>query len=344
LAISFHKRSSNFLPSEVIAMKITVGTFNLNNLFSRYNFKGEIKAIKTGDTTVAATLDYTFGPRDDFRIRTYRGKLVKAKGVKKTLKVVDRIMDMDVDVLAVQEVEDIDTLRAFNRDKLTNLYRYVTLIEGNDDRLIDVGLLSKYPVGAVTSWQHAVHKDSPARPIFGRDLMETQILSRDRKKILFTLFNNHLKSHFCDYREDKAACTKKNNKRRKRQSDMIAQIVKKQTRPTSRFVILGDMNDPPDSPHLTPFTADAELKLTNALANARETKAPTVPRNIPAPPHTHWTHRYKETGKPAAYELYDQIWVSNALSARITGAWIHRRKNLTGDGSDHDPAWIELHL
>ena len=36
-------------------MKITVGTFNLNNLFSRYNFKGEIKAIKTGDTTVAAT-------------------------------------------------------------------------------------------------------------------------------------------------------------------------------------------------------------------------------------------------------------------------------------------------
>jgi endonuclease/exonuclease/phosphatase family metal-dependent hydrolase len=325
-------------------MKITVGTFNLNNLFSRYNFKGEIKAIKTGDTTVAATLDYTFGPRDDFRIRTYRGKLVKAKGEKKTLKVVDRIMDMDVDVLAVQEVEDIDTLRAFNRDKLTNLYRYVTLIEGNDDRLIDVGLLSKYPVGAVTSWQHAVHKDSPDRPIFGRDLMETQILSQDRKKILFTLFNNHLKSHFCDYREDKAACTKKNNKRRKRQSDMIAQIVRKQTRPTSRFIILGDMNDPPDSPHLIPFTADAELNLTNALANTRETSPPTVPSNIPAPPHVNWTHRYKETGQPAEYELYDHIWVSNALSTRITGAWIHRRKNLTGDGSDHDPAWIELQL
>jgi hypothetical protein len=62
----------NFFPSEVITMKITVGTFNLNNLFSRYNFKGEISAIKHNDTTVATTLDYTFGPQDDFRIRKYK--------------------------------------------------------------------------------------------------------------------------------------------------------------------------------------------------------------------------------------------------------------------------------
>jgi len=325
-------------------MKITVGTFNLNNLFSRYNFKGQIKAIKNKDTAVASTLEYTFGPQDEYRIRQYKGKLVKSKDDKKKKKVVDRILAMDVDVLAVQEVEDIDTLRAFNRDSLNKMYPYVTLIEGNDNRLIDVGLLSKYPVGAATSWQHAVHKDSPRRPIFGRDLLEIQILSQNRKKILFTLFNNHLKSHFCDYRENQAACTRKNNKRRKRQADMIAQIVKKQTRPTSRFIILGDMNDPPDSPYLAPFTLDAELNLTNALVNVLEIKPPAASRNIPVPPNTNWTHRYKKTGQPAEYELYDQIWVSHALSARVTGAWIQRRKNLTGDGSDHDPAWIELML
>ncbi len=325
-------------------MKITVGTFNLNNLFSRYNFKGEISAIKKADTSVDATLDYTFGSQDIFRIRTYKGRLVKGKEAKKLKKVVDRITAMDVDVLAVQEVEDIDTLKAFNRDHLQGMYAYVTLVEGNDNRLIDVGLLSKYPIGAVTSWKHAVHKDAPDHPVFGRDLLETQILSQDRKKILFTLFNNHLKSHFCDFRENKAKCIKKNNKRRKRQADVIAQVVKKQTRPTSRFIILGDMNDPPDSPYLVPFVTDAELNLTNALANAQETKAPKVPSNIPAPPNTNWTHRYKPSGKPAEYELYDQIWVSNALSTRVTGAWIQRRKNLTGEGSDHDPAWIELAL
>ena len=29
-------------------MKVTVGTFNLNNLFSRFNFSGVIEEIQTG--------------------------------------------------------------------------------------------------------------------------------------------------------------------------------------------------------------------------------------------------------------------------------------------------------
>ena len=41
-------------------MKINVGTFNLNNLFSRYNFKGEIKAINDNDTEVDSTIEYRF--------------------------------------------------------------------------------------------------------------------------------------------------------------------------------------------------------------------------------------------------------------------------------------------
>ena len=46
---------------------------------------------------------------------------------------------MDLDVLAVQEVEDIDTLRQFVREELKGLYPHSALIEGNDPRLIDVG-------------------------------------------------------------------------------------------------------------------------------------------------------------------------------------------------------------
>ena len=75
---------------------------------------------------------------------------------------------------------------------------------------------------------------------------------------------------------------------------------------------------------------------TTAHVNAQETKLPTVQSNIPAPPHTNWTHRKKKRGNPAEYERYDQIWVSIALAERVTGAWIRRRKNLTGDGSDPD--------
>jgi hypothetical protein len=52
----------------------------------------------------------------------------------------------------VQEIEDIDTLRQFVRDDLAGLYRHVVLIEGNDSGRIDVGLLSKLPLGGVTSF------------------------------------------------------------------------------------------------------------------------------------------------------------------------------------------------
>jgi hypothetical protein len=133
-------------------MEITIGTFNLNNLFSRYNFEGEIEALRGGGTEVESDVRYTFGPASSYKIRTYKGRLVAAKKPKDTKKVSDRIISMNADVLAAQEVEDIDTLKQFNREHLKGLYKYVGLIEGNDLRLIDVGILSKLPIGIMTSW------------------------------------------------------------------------------------------------------------------------------------------------------------------------------------------------
>lgn len=323
-------------------MKVTVGTFNLNNLFSRYNFKGEIEAIKDEDTAVEAEYVYKFGATDRLKVRKYRGKLVQKKDADDTRKVADRIKEMDLNVLAVQEVEDIDTLREFNRDQLNGRYPFLALVEGNDPRLIDIGILSTLPIGAVTSWQNAFHADDPAIPIFGRDLLEVQILNASCSQILFTLFNNHLKSNFVDYRDDPVAGAQKNNRRRQRQAEVMAEIVLKRTRPNSRFVILGDMNDATDSPYLAPLTVGAELDLTNALADPDETR-PTKNSKYP-PPGPAWTHRYRPKGGDMQYELYDQIWLSPSLAKRQSGAWIHRRKNLTGDGTDHDPAWIELSL
>jgi endonuclease/exonuclease/phosphatase family metal-dependent hydrolase len=323
-------------------MKVTIGTFNLNNLFSRYNFKGEIEAIKDEKTAVEAEYVYQFGSTDRFKIRKYRGKLVQRKDADDTRKVADRIKEMDLNVLAVQEVEDIDTLREFNRDYLNGRYPFLSLIEGNDPRLIDIAILSNLPIGAVTSWQHAVHPDEPAIPIFGRDLLEVQIMNASRRHVLFTLFNNHLKSNFVDYRDDPVEGARKNNRRRQRQAEIVAEIVLKRTRPSSRFAILGDMNDATDSSYLAPLTGSTGLDLTNALIDPKETR-PTKESKYP-PPGPAWTHRYKPKGGDMQYELYDQIWLSPSLAKRQTGAWIHRRKNLTGDGSDHDPAWVELSL
>lgn len=142
---------------------------------------------------------------------------------------------MNLDVLAVQEVEDIDTLRAFNSDQLGSLYSDDVLIEGNDKRLIDIGLLSKYPIGKVTSWQYAVHPSTPNEKVFSRDLLQVDIESKDRSERLFTLFVNHLKSQFINYWEDKDKATKANDAHRLRQSEVVAQIVKDRMKEDNNF-------------------------------------------------------------------------------------------------------------
>ena len=83
---------------------------------------------------------------------------------------------MDVDVLTVQEVEHIGILKRFNRDHLEKLYPHVVLIEGNDQRFIDVGILSKLPIGAIVSYQTAARPDEPNRRVFSRDLLQVEIL------------------------------------------------------------------------------------------------------------------------------------------------------------------------
>lgn len=249
---------------------------------------------------------------------------------------------MNVDVLAVQEVEDLDTLRHFNREYLNGMYRYTVLVEGNDPRLIDVGVLSKFPIGGITSWNYKVHPDDPGEKVFGRDMVQVQILNHSRSKKLFTIFNNHLKSHYVDFREEPIVAKQLNNLRRSRQAQMIAEIVKDQTRPNSRFIILGDMNDPVNSQHLQGFIGDDELNLVNALANPIETRPPK--KDNPPPSSAAWSYRIKLSGKPARYDLYDQIWLSPSLAKKQTGAWIDRRKRHGGDGSDHDLCWIKLRL
>ncbi len=316
-------------------MLVKVGTFNMNNLFSRYNFQGEIQAIAAGDNSVEAV--YEFTDPTSYRLRTFMGRLVKGKNPQDTVRIATRIAEIDVDVLAVQEVEDIGTLRRFVIDNLGSLYPHVVLVEGNDPRLIDVALLSKLPLGAVTSWQRAVHPSDPTTPVFGRDLLEVEILNPSRTRRLFTVFNTHLKSHFLSPGETE----KDANDRRERQANIAKTIIESRTRPNSAYVLTGDMNDPPDSAALAPLVVSS-LNLVNGLANPVETRP--APADNPPPVSPAWTHRFKPSGQPANYELFDHVWLSPALSAKQVGAFIDRRTRLTGDGSDHDPAWVELNV
>lgn len=321
-------------------MDVTVGTFNLNNLFTRWNFQAEVPV----DTTLEETI--VFGPDDEPRLRSFKGRVVKGKSPAATEAIARRILEMNVDVLAVQEVENIEALRTFNGSQLSKLYKHTALIEGNDPRLIDVAIMSKLPLGSIVSHQTAPDPADTSRRVFGRDLLQVNILNQTRKKKLFTVFNTHMKSNFVDTRTHRtpaaqAAAADAANQRRARQSAVTAKIIAAQTRPRSRYVFLGDMNDDPDSPHMAPVVASTELGMVDALIGVTETR-PSKPETVGPQPGPRWTSRHKKSRQDPEHRLFDQIWVSPSLASKVANPMIDRRTKHGGDGSDHDPAWITL--
>lgn len=328
-------------------MKITVGTYNLNNLFSRFNFSAQISTKKNKPPDVETPVYYMIESNDLVKYREYSGKLIQPKKEEEIATIAAKVNSMDLDILAVQEVEDIDTLREFNRTYLKNdngsaRYPYEVLIEGNDKRFIDIGILSKFPVTSITSWQNARFNIDDYHPVFSRDLLQVDIFNNTGTKRLFTIFNTHLKSNYVPwYTEDKQAAADKNNDIRSRQAEVIKRIIKDQTRPDSSYILVGDMNDRPDSEFLEGFTLNQELGLSDAVVNAVELgQMNHTP--YPPPDGAVWSHRYKKASGDYRYHLYDHIWVSPALADKVTGSYILRREKVGGDGSDHDPVWIEL--
>jgi endonuclease/exonuclease/phosphatase family metal-dependent hydrolase len=324
-------------------MIVRVGTFNLNNLFSRFNFQAEIAAEPN---TNPGGITLTF-QQDGFSVRTFMGRLVRAKDAAETAEISRRIRNvMNADVLAVQEVEHIEILKEFNRGHLQSLYPHVALVEGNDQRLIDVGIMSKLPIGLIVSHQATIHPDRPTERVFSRDLLQVEILDHNRNT-LFNIYNTHLKSHFIQPGEDPIQGAIDANNRRRQQAEMISRIIGRMERADGRFVLAGDMNDPPHSPFLAPMLTAGNRPLINTLADPAETrpaKAET-PGQGPGPQTSAWTHRFNPPGPEfPQYELFDHIWVSETLAQRFANPTIDRRVNHGGDGSDHDPAWVDLDL
>ena len=102
------------------------------------------------------------------------------------------------------------------------------------------------------------------------------------------------------------------------------------------------MNDSINSINLSGFNNNQGINLSNALAGLTEVGNMNYTKYPPA--DIFWTHRYNAAPGIYNYELYDQIWISPALKRKFVGAWVKRRKKVGGDGSDHDPVWIELNI
>lgn len=342
-------------------MKLTVASFNLNNLFSRFNWSGTVDPAEDGvvylrrnpdgSTTELDDVAFLVRERSDDRRRSFMGQLIKAKDPADTQRIAERVLALDADVLLVQEVEDQAALEDFNRDQLGGHYRQIVVLEGNDDRFIDVGIMvrGQLTLGAVTTWKHATHPDDPGEGIFSRDLLEAELLDSGGK-VALRVFNTHLKSHFVapfDHKTGRlktpaeiAAEHERANERRRLQAETAMEIIEPHL--DAPVVLAGDMNDPPDGPS---FAAWHSAGLIDALADAQETQPPPPSaRPEDRPTNEVWSHRFSQSNAADQFHLYDQLWISPPLDGALGDAKIHRRSRWTTDGSDHDPVSITIDL
>lgn len=166
------------------------------------------------------------------------------------------IRDVNADVLAVIEAEDRVSLKKFSQYVLDKVggetYPEIMLIDGNDDRGIDVGLLTQnnYSIKSVKSHIHDLNADE--NTIFSRDCPEYEIETPSQETIW--VIPNHFKSKY-------GGNNRRSRIRRFNQAKRTAEIYQElRNDGHHNVVVLGDLNDTPDSHELSPLLKDTDLK------------------------------------------------------------------------------------
>ena len=355
---------------------IRVATFNLNNLFDRFNFHARVSGSPRVTSTFIWRLDANRdvlpplenGPQTDeegailiegeapVRIEfSPQGRVVLPKPDRHRDALLNRIDRMNADIVAVQEVENITALLTFNAG-MDAPYRYLALIEGNDPRFIDVGVLSRLPIGSAISHRWVPDPANPQNFLFSRDRLAVKILNHARTEQLFTIWVGHLKSKFVDPRitdpDEIATAQQDNDGKRTRQAQAMHDIIDAHHGDNDPFIVCGDFNDHPGSAPLQPLL-QSNLPIQDVFHDGvqvdferPEGEGPRISNPEDQPQNENWTHRHARSNEPDAYERFDQILLSQSLQPMQADALIQRRTHWSKNhaGSDHDPVYVDLDL
>ena len=148
---------------------------------------------------------------------------------------------VNADVLALQEVESRGYLERFLEVLIPDVgYEHIVHYEGNDERGIDVCLLSRVPVGPVVSYRHLRFQDAAGNwRRFQRDLLRVKLEPIAGKP--FEAWVVHLKSNYGGRQAAEPIRLAEANKIRELVDHELA------VNPNAQFVICGDFNDTFDS-------------------------------------------------------------------------------------------------
>jgi len=166
------------------------------------------------------------------------------------------MIDIEADVLGVVEAESRPVLSAFNTRIVAALggtpFRHVMVIDGNDERGIDVGLMTResFPIASMRS--HVDDRLDNGQPIFSRDCPEYTVTTPGGNQLVVMV--NHFKSK--GY-----GSTRASNERRKAQAQRVQEIYRGLVANGLEHVaVIGDLNDTPDSEPLSPLLRRSDLK------------------------------------------------------------------------------------
>lgn len=361
---NFFSRAKVFDQDKDVSTKILDASSKLNSLFEKTNYSAGDKDKMISLIIELGMLKSDNGPFA--LLRKIRGKLLKRTKNPDSLKIVANgradwvgwvelvtapvneiaivntarvIRDVNADIFGVVEAENRIVLEQFSNYFLKSIngqpYEHIMLIDGNDERGIDVALMTRagYNIGLMQS--HIDDKNSDGTKIFSRDCPEYCVTSSEGEEIW--VLPNHLKSKF-------GGNSAESQNKRRIQSEKVAEIYNRLvSEGKTNIVILGDFNDTPDSPALQPLLAGTDLRDVS-------------------------DHPAFDTGEYAGMGTYglgndnqkiDYLLLSPALFARVTkcglfrkGAWPGKKparwsiypeiKNETHVASDHHVIWCEI--
>jgi endonuclease/exonuclease/phosphatase family metal-dependent hydrolase len=316
------------------------GTVRLNQLFSRSTYTPRVK-LEILRLLKSLGLDEADDGGDYAILRQNKGKLVKRPRNKPVevvangrsswigwveLKTEDvnevatratahTIRDLRPDVLGVVEAESRPALVRFAEGVLAaggaKPFEHIMLIDGNDQRGIDVGVMLAKGYDIVSMESHVDDEDREGR-IFSRDCAAYTIRTPKRNSMVIIM--NHLKSKISG-----------GDAIRLRQAKRVKSIYEKLRHDGHELVaVMGDMNDTPDSAPLAPLIKETDLK------------------DIAEHPHFDNGGRRGTYGNGAAGEKIDYILLSPKLFAKVTKGGIFRMGVWGGKNGTLFPHYPEI--
>lgn len=177
------------------------------------------------------------------------------------------IRALNADVIAVEEVENRFYLERFVNVFLPEMgYRDVVLFEGNDGRGIDVGLISRIPVGEVRSRRHLRfpgHNGGEAR--FNRDVLAVTLEPKDADP--FEVWVVHLKSNAGGREAAEPIRLAEARELRRLLDEELAD------NPAAQIIVTGDFNDTPESATIKTIVGSGSNALWSAGSDLNDPAA-----------------------------------------------------------------------